>query len=271
VLDAVNRAAAGAVENYIYHRMYETWKRLPNIHRYLGHTKPEDFSLREFLSQFEQYPGLKRSIDKAYEIVVYALFQTLTRFLKMEITLSIKEPDEEILSDFSRFIEIVVGIPKGTNQAVFSAELHRLGVAHAADTGLDILSNFGPAIQVKHVTLDPDLVEDIVEPVSMNKVVIVCLGPEKYSIEAVLRQIGFRDRIQGIVTDKDLDRWYELALGKYRDTLAKLLLGDLVTEFGREFPHVEKIEDFLRARRYRREDLREIWQLTDEEPEDKLL
>lgn len=270
-LDALNRAEAGMVENYIYQRTCETWRRLPIIQRYLVETKPEDFSLREFLSQFEQYPGLKRSIDKAYEIVVYALFQTLTRCLKMEITLSVKQPDKAILSDFSRFLEIVVGMPKGSKQAVFSAELYRLGVAHAADTGLDILSNFGPAIQVKHVTLDRDLLEHAVQPLSMNKLVIVCLEPQRDTIEAVLDQTGFKDRIQGIVTDVDLGRWYELALGKYRDKLAKLLIRDLATEFAREFPHLQKIQHFLRTRGYRRQDLRGIWKLTGQRPEEQTL
>jgi len=270
ILDAANKAGSAIVENYIYHRMCQRWALLPVIQNYLTETRSEDFTLREFLSKFERYPGLKRSIDKAYEIVVYALFRTLTKFLKIKVTISIEESDEQVLSDFSDFMEVVIGIPRGSRQKVFSAELHRLGVANAADLGLDMLCNFGPVIQVKHISFDPDVLEDVIEPLSMDKVIIVCLESHRYNIEAVLAQIGFRDRIQGIITDRDLERWYELALGKYRDKLANLLFRELSSEFRREFPHIERAEEFLRERGYQREALIGMWELPAETSEQML-
>lgn len=44
---------------------------------------------------------------------------------------------------------------------VLNASLFRLGSTNAADRGLDMVANFEPAIQVKHLTLDADAIADI--------------------------------------------------------------------------------------------------------------
>lgn len=261
ILDDVNKAENGMVENYIYQRCCQTWGVLANLYGYLDAATAQDFSLRSFMSRFEEKPGLKRSIDKAYEITVYALFRALTKVLQVEVTLAVRQPDKQLLADFSDFIEKVVGIPAPMDQTVFSAELYRLGVTHAADVGIDVLTNFGAAIQVKHVTLHPDLVESAAEPVDTARLVIVCLEPEKAGIEAVLSQVGIRERIQGIVTDGDLERWYAIAFEKYRSTLGEPMLSGLKLEFRREFPLAGELVPFMIERGYRREDLGGIWKL----------
>lgn len=59
------------------------------------------------------------------------------------------------------------------------AKVYRVGVTNAADRGLDMYSNWGPAIQIKHLTLDVKLAENIVSGVSSDKIVIVCKDAEK--------------------------------------------------------------------------------------------
>lgn len=46
---------------------------------------PDNFHLSEFLALFWLEPGLKRSIDKVYEIVVYALFSSLIEALGVKV------------------------------------------------------------------------------------------------------------------------------------------------------------------------------------------
>lgn len=261
ILDAVNKVENGIVENYIYQRCWEkSWSVLGNLYDYLVAARDEGFSLPTFMSGFEEKPGLKGSIGQAYEVTVYALFRALTKVLQVEVTLAVKQPDKQLLNDFSDFLEKVVGIPAGTDQTVFSAELYRLGVTAAADVGLDVLSNFGAAIQVKHVTLTADLVEKAAQSVETDRLVIVSLEPEKASIDAVLNQVGVRNRIQGIVTDKDLERWYEMAFEKYPKTLGATLLPDLEVEFLREFPQPRQFPRFMAQRDYWKEDLGGLWE-----------
>jgi hypothetical protein len=44
-----------------------------------------NFDLKEFLDLFWMEPGLRRSIDKIYEIVVYALFSAIVEELEVSI------------------------------------------------------------------------------------------------------------------------------------------------------------------------------------------
>lgn len=70
-------------------------------------------------------------------------------------------------------------------------------------------SNWGPAIQIKHLSLDISLAESIVNGVSSDRIVIVCKDAEKDVIVSLLSQIGWRSHIQSIVTENDLIKWYE--------------------------------------------------------------
>ena len=88
-----------------------------------------------------------------YEITVYALFATIVRALQARVTVEIGNKDEEVLKDFEAFIKVVLGLELGMQKVSRPASLFRVGVTNAADTGLDMLTNFGPVIQVKHLTL----------------------------------------------------------------------------------------------------------------------
>jgi len=172
--------------------------------------------------------------------------------------------DREILKDFANFLAVVLGLPVGATEYSFPAGLYRGGVTNAADRGLDMISNFGPVVQVKHLVLDGELAEEIVEGIAAERIVIVCLASEKKLIANVLKQLGMADRIQGIVTLDDLDSWYQLCLGaKYRQTLGKNLLKDLEREFSNEFPTCEEISPFLKKRGYDKIKLPSGWSVAD--------
>jgi len=252
--ERVDRVAM--VESYIYHKMEVRLDVLKDIRKYVVEASIGSFDLGEFLEKFQEEgetaSGLKRSIGKIYEIAVYALFDTLVKHLNAIITVKVKPPSSKILKDFEDFTEIVLGITSGRRKIETPARLYRAGVTNAADRGLDIWGNFGPAIQVKHVSLTMDLAESIAEEVSADKIVIVCLAAHKPIIERVMKHTGFSSRIQGIITQDDLKKWYKKCFTpKYRNTIGVSILDNLRKEFLVEFPSTgDSLRGFMEKRNY---------------------
>ena len=260
-LGKFNVKSKGFIEAYIYKALKKRLSSVYMVDKYISTSKAEKFSLKKLVDLFQADIGLRRSSGKIYEISVYALFTTIIRSLKAEITLKIKNQDEEILADFKQFIKMVLGVDKRGAALILPASLYRVGVTNAADRGLDILANFGPAIQVKHLTLTMETAEDIVDDITAEKIVIVCLDAEKRTIESLLEQVGWKKRIQGIITIDNLENWYKLCLNeKYQNGLGKNLLKDLQREFVVEFPSIRKIDPFIKDRGYGKISIPEGWQ-----------
>ena len=261
-LGETNKKGKGFVEAYVYKALEARLSSVRGVEDYIRKSTPDTFDLKKLVSIFQTTPGLRRSVDKMYEILVYALFATIVRVLKAQITLEIGNKDEEILKDFERFIKTVLGIDGKQTRLVLPAALYRVGVTNAADRGLDIWANFGPAIQVKHLTLTPELVEDIADDITADRIVIVCLNTEREAIEALLKQVGWSGRIQGIITINDLDDWYKLCLSKkYRASLGAKLLQDVGREFAAEFPSSKEIAPFMAKRGYDKIVMPPDWQI----------
>lgn len=91
ILSDENLKTSGAVEAYIYKKF--TWKhnQLANALNYCKESTKENFNVEKFINSFWNEPGLKRSLDKIYEIVVYALFSALSEMLQIKIEISIEE------------------------------------------------------------------------------------------------------------------------------------------------------------------------------------
>jgi hypothetical protein len=263
-LGTFNRSHSGVVEAYIYKSLQNKLNTVYEVEKYIKTSTPESFSLRSLLQFFVSKPGLKRSVDKMYEITVYALFATIVRALQAQVTIEIGNKDEEVLKDFENFIKIVLGLDLGVQKLSRPASLFRVGVTNAADRGLDMLTNFGPVIQVKHLTLTPEIVEDIAAGIAADSIVIVCVSAEKSAIIALLSQLGIETRIQGIITLEDLETWYEMCLSeKYRSTLGGALLADLIREFDLEFPSNLEIEPFVQERGYNQLPIPGDWNLEE--------
>ena len=228
----------GIVEAYIYASFSLRLGLLTQLAYYLTKATPQTFNLQRFVELFRMSPGLRRSIDKAYEIIVYALFDTLVYHMEATVTLAVAESKTSLLREFEDFASKVLGLTAEKSEIVKPARLYRSGVTHAADRGLDMWANFGPAIQVKHVSLSEGLAGDIVGEVSASAmVVIVCDKAEQGVVESVLTQTGFSHRIQGVVTFADLGRWYSKCLEtRFAETIGKTLLESLRHEFATEFP-----------------------------------
>lgn len=261
-LGKINNDNGGMVEAYVYNSLREKLSSVYEIEKYIKDATMDNFSLKHLISIFRQDSGLRRSIDKMYEITVYALFSTIVRELKAQITIEIKNEDKEVLKDFENFIRMVIGIDSKKTKLILPAALYRVGVTNAADRGLDMWANFGAAVQVKHLTLTPETIEDIVEEIKADRIVIVCLTTEKKVIEALLKQMGWAEKIQGIITLDDLNDWYNLCLSKkYKDRLGKNLLSDMERELKAEFPSSDEITPFLKERGYTKMALSDEWKI----------
>ncbi len=172
-LGKINKEGKGLVEAYVYKVLENRLSSVYTIHKYIGSSTADSFSPKTLVSSFQNRPGLRRSIEKLYEILVYALFATISQTLKAQITSKIGNKAKEIFQDFKRFIAMVLGINLEQTTFILPAALYRVGITNVADRGLDIWDNFGQAIQVKHLTLTTELVEDITDNITADKIVIV--------------------------------------------------------------------------------------------------
>ena len=251
VLGQENRRTNGAVEAYIYSKFDNKHEQLSNALAYCLDASVETFEVKKFIDSFWNEPGLKRSLDKIYEIIVYALFSTLVEAMELEVEVTVKEDAYPLLKEFEDFTQKVMCLDCSTPQHIQEARVYRVGVTNAADRGLDMYSNWGPAIQIKHLSLDLSLAESIVNSVSSDRIVIVCKDAEKDVIISLLTQIGWRSHIQSIVTENDLIKWYEKALrGSYSDLLGEKLLYCLANEIAEEFPSVDTTPEIIKNRHY---------------------
>lgn len=251
VLGQENIRTGGAVEAYIYSRFDNKHEQLENALLYCLNSSPSEFDVRNLLNSFWNEAGLKRSIDKVYEIIVFALFDTLVHQLEMTVGISVSEDKIELLREFEVFAQKVMCLD--CNNLVHNdfAHVYRVGVANAADRGLDMYSNWGPAIQIKHLALSEELAESIVDSVSSDRIVIVCKTAESGLIVSLLNQIGWKSRIQSVVTEDDLIEWYDKALrGSYSETMGVELLETLCDQINVEFPSIAQNRGVLSERGY---------------------
>lgn len=237
ILGQENRNHQGIVEAYIYRNFFQRLSQMSSGLDYCQQHDQNHFRLEEFLQLFWLEPGLKRSIDKIYEIVVYALFSAIIDCLEISVKVTVSEMKVNILKEFSDFSEKVLQLSPADPCLEIKGQLHRVGTTNAADRGLDMWANFGLTIQIKHLSLTEELAEGIVNEVSSDRMVIICKDAEQKMIISLLNQIGWRSKIQSIITEKELINWYNKALrGRYADVLAEKVLSNLRQEIAVEFP-----------------------------------
>ena len=248
-----NRAKNGIIEAYIYRKFLQRFSQMTTGLDYCVDHDKKSFQLNEFLDLFWHEAGLRRSIDKVYEIVVYALFSALVEALDVSVEISMNPEKTNILEEFSDFAKNVIQLTPEQTTIKLKARINRVGVTNAADRGLDMWANFGLAIQIKHLSLTEELAENIVSSVSADRIVIVCKDTEQKIIVSLLNQMGWKSKIQSIVTESDLLKWYEKALrGKFSESIGDSVLQKLADEIQVEFPTTDKKEflQFMQKRGY---------------------
>ena len=248
-----NRAGNGIVEAYIYRKFLQRFSQMSTGLDYCVIHDKSNFKLDEFLDLFWHEAGLRRSIDKVYEIIVYSLFSALVEALEVAVEVRMNPEKIDILEEFADFSKSVMQLTPEQTTIKLKARINRVGVTNAADRGLDMWANFGLAIQIKHLSLTEELAENIVSSVSADRILIVCKAAEQKIIVSLLNQLGWKSKIQSIVTETDLLRWYEKALrGKFADSIGDSVLQKLANEIQVEFPTTDKREflQFMEKRNY---------------------
>lgn len=250
-LGAHNKNHNGIIEAYIYNQFLHKYTQLKNALSYCINANKETFEIKEFIDLFWREAGLKRSIDKIYEIIVYALFESITKALEITIAVNMNPQKVPLLKEFSDFAKSVIGIDEITLENTQNAHFYRLGVTNAADRGLDMYANFGVAVQIKHLSLEVQTAQNITQGVRSDKIIIVCKDAEKDIISSILAQMGYANRIVSIITQSDLIKWYEKALrGKYANELGDEVLKNLQVEIMEEFPPTKDLPKILTDRGY---------------------
>lgn len=257
-----NKEKSGIVEEYIYNSMIKKHSQLIESLSYCKNINYREFILADFLSFFRQDPGLKRSIDKLYEIIVFCLFNILINELKIGIKVSIDESKNDLLCEFEDFTQKVLCINSSNINYISPARIYLVGATNAADRGLDMWSNFGPAIQIKHVSLDPETARNVVQTIDADRIIIVCKDAEEYTISNLINQIGWKAKIQSIITESNLLNWYNKALrGKYSNILGQKLIEAIADEITHEFPFsdINIYNNLFNERGYAKETNDPLW------------
>ena len=251
-LGKINRDSNGVVEAYIYTALRNRLSQMSSGLSIVLESDSNSFTLRNFIDSFTRDPGLSRSVDKIFEIVVYALFSTLLEVLDVKIGVRIDNINNTVLSEFSDFTEKVLGLSEDTPELYQAAKVYRVGVTNAADRGLDMWANFGVAIQIKHISLTPTTIEDISSAISADRIIIVCKESEKDVLVSVLKQFGSASRIQSVITEDELEKWYEKALrGQSSELIGDKILQKLANEIKVEFPSTtSEFDNFFKERGY---------------------
>lgn len=261
-LDKINKELHGAVESYIYSQLYIRLSSVTNGIGYCINNTKDTFELSKFIKIFWEDKGLRKSVDKIFECVVYALFFTIIKSIKTKITMTYDENMSFIIEEFQDFTTSIMNISFIKKEFETEGNIYRLGNANASDGGLDLLTNFGVVIQIKHLSLTEELAEGICNQITADRIVIVCKTAEKNIIQSLLTQIGWKSRIQSIVTEDNLINWYEKALtGKFSDITGDILISTLIQEIHKEFPATgnDCFEKFYLDRKYNDIEADGVW------------
>lgn len=258
-LGRINRENNGLVEAYIYLCMINKFNDLGEIREFLTNTPVANFNLDELLALFSKNPGLRRSMDKVYEIIAFSLFESVIDALDVRVNVSIKTNDRDLIRDFNDFTQKVIGLRDGLS-IEGRARVFRVGSTNSSDGGIDLWANFGPAIQVKHFSIRSEHVQSITSSVKADRFVVVCTDADKDIIESVLKQAGTFPKVQSIVTLSDLRKWYETATNdKHQNVIGVNLLSSLLEEFEYEFPSSRELPFFIAERGYDQIELPQGW------------
>ena len=245
--------SGGYVERLVYDCFSERFSQMRNALDYCEKSGVENFDPNFFLNLFRNDPGLRRSVDKVYESVVYAFFSALIKAMGLVISVKITDPNAEIFQNFSDFSEKILGTTSDRLRCEYPAKLFRVGVTNAADRGLDMWGNFGLAIQIKHLSLNEEMARSVSGAVDADRIIIVCRDADEPVIASVLRQLGWGGKIQAIVTAGELDKWYKRALStKSAPPLGEEILTTLSDQIKSEFPSVAtgELRSFFQERGY---------------------
>ena len=231
----------GIIEKYIYELISSKFKNLENI---ICLCKDKDkFDLRKLLETARSNNDLKRSIDKIYEVIVYSLLIEILKDIELKIKFdvnsnNIKKKYEKYSTSFLNF----------NSKKKISSRVFRAGVANAADGGIDLWSNFGWLIQVKHLVLDKKTFKKIIEKQNYEKIIIVCRDVD-FDYKCEIKKFG--NQSISLLIEQDL---YDMTkIITQNQNLGINFLNNIIKNLNDEFPMIgnkKNVDDFFQTRGY---------------------
>lgn len=189
--------------------------------------------IASMIDLFSDRPGLKRSVDKIFEIIVYALVSIFLSLNRIETQVKSLNRVRPSMPGSSGLLRALVS---DTDHKISDGLVFRMGVANAADAGIDMWSNFGPAFQTKHINLDRTQLESIVEKFTGDVLIVVVRTLELEIAKQFLNgsiQIG--SKLIYVLTIKDLQEILDELANQHQDTLKEfhsIIESEISQEFG---------------------------------------
>jgi len=237
-----NKVNNGEVEVKIYRKLKEKFAAAFEAFSYCSPESPTEFSPTEFIDLFKG-GSLKGSTGKAYEILTFSLIQSVTFHLQPQIKMTLDSQRTGILNLLPRFQEMVLGGNSENLTYSTTARFTRVGISNAADKGIDIYSNFGVSVQVKHEPLTKKLITSILSQNGMENIVVSCI--ENKIQDDFVAEPTIDTNLQSIVCLLDLENWYAaiFASSEYSQ-LASSLLALIKEHLILEFPLIDSEHNF---------------------------
>lgn len=239
----------GAVEQYIYRKFAESMEAVSVLLASIDIDDPASFDVNGALEYFESSEPLRRSVDKVYEVIVYAVLQTAVSAVGSTVTVTF-DGESSLAAALSPLLERVMGVSLPAGARSVPAEFFRAGVTNAADRGLDMWGNFGPAVQVKHRDLSIEMARDITQGLDTSQVIIVCRGASDDAVMDVLTDPLLAPKVRAVITEDDIVNAYESMLRGEASHLGGPLLSRLKESLLAEFPQSQTLSHFLESRGY---------------------
>lgn len=231
VLAEWNCDSGGAIEEYIYTQFEATRNQIGSALEYLESclASPESFDSNVWVSLFSEDPRLVRSTDKAFEMLAFATLNGFFRLAKAERMVSFALPLESSVAADKTLRLVLEAMSKPSPVAFF-----RQGNTNAADRGVDLWSNVGLSVQVKHARLSNDLIDTILASFASESLVIVCQDAEADALKWLAATApSLRMRVVGVITASDLRALstHLCSLGEPGRDLLHLIIDECHREF----------------------------------------
>jgi hypothetical protein len=237
----------GCVERYIYTRYKERLDNFENIASYPARVKNLDFSFDKFYASFATAQDCPPT-GPLYEILVHALLSTSLEHIGASHMLEIRRTLDSLPQMLHRITDATLAEKKTGDSSAIDAI--RLGVASAADAGVDVVLTNGVLVQVKHEQLDLSKLKAVVDRIQSGFVIVFAKG---YTHNAIrwAEEAGKANLSTKQVCLFDHEQLRQAYLECLKDVgLLNSILNNLRRALDFEMPTRPALPQFLRRRGY---------------------
>ena len=207
----------------------------------------EEYSIKSLINACYDNPIFRFNHEKIFDAVFYSMFFALKSFLEGERLNALEK--ELILSNFGYLGLFVKLADTNVKKSEEGIRVYQISKSTEYDFNEDYSD--GVTLQIRHLSLNTSFINAYSTSIFCDHILIICKNSERKTIVRFLSQIGLKSRIQSIVTEDDLVRWYEKALrGSHAELLGNTLLETMRKELANEFPSIDETPEIIKRRKY---------------------